>query len=113
MNHTSLLSAIPLCPGRAVRAAVLHPANAATHATAFPTGMHETPPAEVDLAKNRLLALPPRRLKVLCVAGELWVTRDGDRRDYILGPGEALTLERGDRGAVQALRASRLRLSPA
>jgi hypothetical protein len=40
-----------------------------------------------------LLALPARNATLLCVEGELWLTRDGDREDYILGAGSSLHLQ--------------------
>jgi hypothetical protein len=41
----------------------------------------------------------------------LWLTREGDIEDYILGPGQSFTARRHDKVTVQALRPSRLRLS--
>lgn len=38
-------------------------------------------------------------------AGSLWVTREGDLHDYVLGAGERLALTRGDRVAVGAWKA--------
>jgi quercetin dioxygenase-like cupin family protein len=62
------------------------------------------------LAKSQLLALPDANAKLVCLEGELWLTRDGDSEDYILGPGRSFTVRRGDRAAVQALKPSRVRL---
>jgi hypothetical protein len=76
--------------------------------------MHAGPAAiEEDLEKSRLRLLPARELVVQCLAGELWITRDGDAEDYILGPGQQLAIGRHDQAAVQALRTSRFRLTPA
>lgn len=85
---------------------------AAGNATEFPEGMH-LPGVERTLAKNQLLMLPDGNLTLVCLAGELWLTRDGDREDYILGPGRSFVVRRGDGTAVQALRPSRVRLASA
>lgn len=63
-----------------------------------------------SLAARQMLALPDQNLTLVCLAGELWLTRDGDIEDYILGPGQCLTVRRGDQAAVQALRPSRVRV---
>ena len=85
------------------------------HATEFHQGMHELAAAtsEEGLAKGQLRRLPARDMSVLCLAGELWITRDGDIEDYLLGPGQQMTIGRHDQAAVQALQASRFRLSRA
>ncbi|MBI5900415.1 MAG: DUF2917 domain-containing protein [Rhodocyclales bacterium] len=62
------------------------------------------------LDRGRLLALPARDATLVCVAGEVWLTRDGDREDYILGAGSSLHLGQHDQAMVQALKPSRLRL---
>jgi len=85
--------------------------------TGFLSGMHRRysgyAAAERDrsLAARQLLALPDEDLVLTCLAGELWLTRDGDIEDYILGPGQSLTVRRGDQAAAQALKPSRVRLS--
>lgn len=78
----------------------------------FREGMHGEAPGSREMALDRrqLLALPRRELTVRCLEGQLWVTREGDIEDYILGPGQQLAVRRGDRAAVQALRPSRVRL---
>lgn len=96
---------------RALFAAVAAPA-ASGNATEFHTGMH-APVVERTLAKNQLLRLPDENLTLVCIDGELWLTRDGDREDYILGPGRSFVVRRGDKAAVQALRPSRVRLASA
>ena len=82
----------------------------APNATEFLAGMHALG-VEWVLAKNQLLALPDANTKLVCLEGELWLTRDGDSEDYILGPGRSFTVRRDDRAVVQALEPSRLRLS--
>ncbi|MDZ4251543.1 MAG: DUF2917 domain-containing protein [Sulfuritalea sp.] len=98
---------------RSRRAALMRPVAAANHATEFHAGMHAhvAPETEQSLAQGQLSLLPARELNLLCLAGELWLTRDGDAEDYILGPGQRLAIGRKDQAAVQALRASRFRLS--
>lgn len=103
-----------ICAGRRARLNLMRepvmPAPGAD-ATEFQEGMHATVPhVERGLAKHQLLVLPAEDLTVLCLEGELWLTRDGDIEDYILGPGQSLTVRRGDQAAVQALQPGRLRL---
>jgi hypothetical protein len=43
--------------------------------------------------------------------GGLWITQEGDCRDYFAGPGEAFALERDGALLAYALRASRVTLS--
>ena len=74
--------------------------------------MH-APAIERGLAKSQLLALPDMDMTLVCLEGELWLTREGDSEDYILGPGGSFTVRRGDRAAVQALRPSRVRIDGA
>jgi hypothetical protein len=38
-----------------------------------------------------------------CLAGRIWLTVEGDARDYVLGAGEERTLEGDGRAVVQAL----------
>lgn len=112
MNASAHLASSLICPSpekrRARFAAAAAPASA-TNATEFRAGMH-LPSIERALAKNQLLALPDANTKLICLAGELWLTRDGDIEDYILGPGESFVVRRGDGAAVQALQPSRVRL---
>ena len=93
---------------RALFAAVAAQAPAG-NAIEFRKGMH-VPAIERTLAKNQMLALPDKNLTLVCLDGELWLTRDGDREDHILGPGRSFAVRRGDGAAVQALRPSRVRL---
>jgi hypothetical protein len=80
---------------------------AAGDGTEFLEGMLFPAP---DAGAGRLLALPARNATLVCVEGEVWLTRDGDREDYILGAGSSLHLGQRDQAMVQALKASRLRL---
>jgi hypothetical protein len=89
------------------------------NATGFHLGMYRScanyvkaarPAAEHKLAAHQIFALPDEDLTLICLAGELWLTRDGDIEDYILGPGHSFVVRRGDQVAVQALKPSRVRL---
>ena len=115
MNATANLASTLICQSQEKRrplfAAVAAQA-AAGNATEFPAGMH-LPSIERTLAKNQLLRLPDENLTLVCLEGELWLTRDGDREDYILGPGRSFAVRRGDEAAVQALRPSRVSLAVA
>ncbi|KAF0163044.1 MAG: hypothetical protein FD157_3390 [Rhodocyclaceae bacterium] len=113
MDATAYLASSLICQSqekrRSLFAAVAMRADA-DNATEFPVGMH-LPSVERTLAKNQMLALPDENLTLVCLSGELWLTRDGDREDYILGPGRSFAVRRGDDAIVQALRASRVRLA--
>jgi len=118
MTAHTLQAASLICLERGRRAGLMREMDAAApekHGTEFLDGMHASPAAalEESLEKSRLRLLPARDLVLLCLAGELWITRDGDAEDYILGPGQRLAIGRKDQAAVQALRASRFRLTPA
>lgn len=68
---------------------------------------------EEELAVRRCLLLPDMALTLVCLAGELWLTRSGDFEDHILGAGQHFAIRRGDQAAVQALRPSRMCLQAA
>ncbi len=101
-----------ICLERGRRAAAMRATGSAGHATEFLYGMHApaTGGTEEALGKGQLRLLPPRELCLCCLSGQVWLTRDGDTEDYILGPGQLLAVGRDDRAAVQALRDSRIRL---
>jgi hypothetical protein len=46
--------------------------------------------------------------RIAAQTGSLWITQEGDRKDHILGAGEALVVARPGRTVVQAMRASRV-----
>jgi hypothetical protein len=52
-----------------------------------------------------------RGAKLICDAGVLWVTQTGDRRDYILLPGDNMTVKKRARVLVEALRDADFHLS--
>ncbi len=115
MNTSAYLASSLLCQPREKRRArfaeLSAPASAA-NATGFLTGM-QGPGVERALARNQLLALPAADTKLVCLEGEVWLTRDGDIEDYILGPGKTFLARRSDQVMVQALQPSRVRLAPA
>ena len=78
------------------------------HATEFQDGMHQL--GRRRLAKGEMLVLPAIDATLVCLEGELWVTRDGDPEDYILGAGNCLHLGIRDQAVEQALQSSRGRL---
>lgn len=115
MTTHAISTASLICLGRSSRAHLMRamsPEAAASHATEFHSGMHAAVGGAPDqvLAKNQMLVLDGRRLTVLCTEGQLWLTRDGDIEDYILGAGQGFEVRPDDRATVQALRASRVRL---
>lgn len=65
---------------------------------------------EMALARNGFLALPAEATRLICLTGELWLTREGDCKDYILPAGRSFELAGSVRPAIQALSASRVRL---
>jgi hypothetical protein len=115
MNAPANLASLLICASQRERRSLFAELAAhtlGTNATEFRSGMH-LPNVERVLAKDQFLALPDADMKLVCLDGELWLTRDGDIEDYILGPGKSFLARRGDRVTVLALRPSRLRLGGA
>lgn len=111
MSTQAISSASLICAARARRVSTLRDepdATAKGDANEFLEGMLIAGRQTLD--PGRLLALPARNATLVCVAGEVWLTRDGDREDYILGAGSSLHLGQRDQAMVQALKPSRLRL---
>jgi hypothetical protein len=50
--------------------------------------------------------------RLTALHGNLWVTQQGDSEDFVLRPGERLTITRRGKVVVQAMRAGRLRYTP-
>ena len=68
--------------------------------------------SEFCLSKRQTLSLGDGAgVRIEAQSGTVWVTQDHDLRDVVLEPGQAVTLERNGRAIVQALEASRVRLS--
>ncbi|MFP2913496.1 DUF2917 domain-containing protein [Pyxidicoccus sp. 3LFB2] len=55
-------------------------------------------------------ALGGEHLALTCDDGQLWLTCEGDSRDYVLGPGHTVRLEAPGHVVVQALRSARFNL---
>lgn len=67
--------------------------------------------AGIHLDAKRFLTLRDARgTRVLCVAGELWITQDRDTADYVLGPGDSFEIGVDGAVVVHGLHASRLLL---
>ena len=66
--------------------------------------------AGVELDARRFLTLRHAGTRVVCVAGELWITQDRDIRDHFLRAGETFELEVDGAVLVQAEKPSRLLL---
>lgn len=65
----------------------------------------------LSLARDGLLALRDAQgTQILCHDGALWVTQEGDIRDVIVGPGEALTIREPGLTVVSAVNPSTLTL---
>src|ERR1700685_2756005 len=70
--------------------------------------------AGVKLDVDRFLRLRQGQgTRIECRSGSLWVTKDHDARDYIVGPGEALELEHDGDAIIFALLQSELVLNEA
>lgn len=69
---------------------------------------------EISLAANEVFTLPgdPRGARLEALHGLVWVTQDNDPQDYMLTPGQKLTLTRRGRVLVEALPEARIRFSP-
>ena len=60
---------------------------------------------KVHMSRRRYQRLEMNKSETLCCDdGVLWVTRSGDRRDYILYPGDELRFARSGRLLVEAMR---------
>lgn len=111
MHARAISIASLICAGRSQRARAMHGSQPGTrdcHATEFQEGMLDL--GRRQLAKGDVLALPAIDATLVCLEGELWLTRDGDPEDYILGAGNCLHLGSRDQTMVQALQSSRVRL---
>ena len=45
-------------------------------------------------------------MRISTRTGSIWVTEEGDGRDHVVGPGQALVVSRNGRTLVQALKSS-------
>ena len=50
----------------------------------------------IALEAQETLRIKPRRItRIECMSGVLWITREGDLRDFIVAPGESMQVDRG------------------
>jgi len=49
--------------------------------------------------------------RIVTRIGSVWVTEEGETRDYVVGPGDQLVVARGGRTLVQALQPSWITLA--
>jgi len=69
--------------------------------------------AKISLGASRGISLEDAAgVEVECLTGSVWLTMDGDRRDIVLPPGEAHTIERNGLTLVNAIEPSVLHLQP-
>ncbi|MCM2290490.1 MAG: DUF2917 domain-containing protein [Sulfuritalea sp.] len=93
----------------------MHTSCAAMAEAALALGQTPVVPAqqaaasEHELARREMLLLPAACRQLIVLAGEVWLTRDGDREDYILSAGDRFAVRAGDMAMLQALQPSRVR----
>ena len=50
----------------------------------------------IALKAQETLRIKPRRTtRIECMSGVLWITREGDLRDFVVAPGESIEIDRG------------------
>jgi hypothetical protein len=69
---------------------------------------------EIDLDNAELLRLEFGQpgTRVMCTAGTLWLTQQGDPQDYLLQAGQSFTLNQGGIVLVQGLPCGKARIQP-
>jgi hypothetical protein len=68
----------------------------------------------VHLEKGQVFSESSRHeARIVSVRGVLWVTREGDRRDYVLEPGQSVAVGRRRKAVVSALTVADVRVDPA
>jgi hypothetical protein len=93
----------------------MHTSCAAMAGAALALGLAPAAPApqtasDRELARREMLMLPAASRQLIVLAGEVWLTRDGDAEDYILSAGDRFAIRAGDMAALQALQPSRVRV---
>lgn len=67
----------------------------------------------MELERGHSLSLSDAQGASISVhSGEIWVTQEGDRTDYVLGTGERLVLQRDGLAVLQALADARVAIGP-
>lgn len=84
-------------------------ADAALALGQTPAASRQQSASEHALARREMLLLPAACRQLIVLAGEVWLTRDGDPEDYILSAGDRLAVRAGDMAMLQALQPSRVR----
>lgn len=68
-------------------------------------------PRELLLPRDALIEIPLLgNGRVTCASGSVWITRDHDAADYLLGPGESFSAPDSRRVLVESLREACLRI---
>ena len=68
----------------------------------------------LNLERQAMITLPPAAaLTVTCLEGSLWITRNNQPEDIILGAGESLAVAPGGKTIVYALKPSRISMAAA
>jgi hypothetical protein len=79
-----------------------------------PSRSADAPVQETVLARRNLMRIErPQGQRVHCQAGCVWVTVDGDPRDWVLEGGDSFTPTSARRVIVYGLEASRVRIEHA
>jgi len=70
----------------------------------------ESPDQTIDLEAGQSWALKGRRRQqtLLCLEGSIWITQEGDIRDYVLEEGDAFLVTLPGKVLVRALRPARV-----
>lgn len=68
-------------------------------------------PSELLLPRDALIEIPLLgNGRITCASGSVWITRDHDAADYLLGPGESFSAPDSRRVLVESLREARVRI---
>lgn len=65
---------------------------------------------ELNLASKATIDLGNADQTLICLEGEIWLTRYGDPEDHIVGCCQRFAVKKGDKALAYALRKSRVRL---
>lgn len=66
---------------------------------------------DVLLPRDALIEVPLLgNGRITCASGSVWITRDHDAADYLLGPGESFSAPGSRRVLVESLREAKLRI---
>ncbi len=84
----------------------------ATHSSTG-TGMQlQLKAPSIALQTGQVVTLDDARgTRIVTRIGRVWVTEEGDNRDHVVGPGEALLVAHNGRTVVQALQSSWISLA--